>query len=49
MSLSDVRIICLETLLYIDGIFTVPVIPFILCAVYNVYITANTKINIKWL
>ena len=28
-SLSDVRTICLDTLLYIDGIFTVSVIPFI--------------------
>ena len=29
-SLSDVRVICLDTLLYIDGIFTVHVIPFII-------------------
>ena len=28
-SLSDVREICLDTLLYIDGVFTVSVIPFI--------------------
>ena len=29
MSLSGIRVICLDTLLYIDGIFTVSVIPFI--------------------
>ena len=28
-SLSDIRVICLDTLLYIDGRFTVSVIPFI--------------------
>ena len=29
MPLSDVRVTCLGTLLYIDGIFIVSVIPFI--------------------
>ena len=31
---SDVRVICLDTLLYVDGIFTVSVIPFIHCGMY---------------
>ena len=36
-SLSDVGVICLDTLLYIDGIFTVHVIPFICLCIKEYY------------